>query len=312
MLRFFCQLAFSLLILASCEEGFKETKGGLKYKIVQDKEGKTAEPGDIIHMHLKYNNAVDTLNTWKYGNPIKVEFDSLDIEPGSLEEGFLKLSTGDSAVFQVKNNILYQRMNMKLPEKLKPEERTSVHVKVDTIITLQSRLDYISNIKGIMLEDDTVRAQLQKEQDTLKKYAQKHDLNYSVTENGVLVAVIDSGKGEKAQIKDKLVVHYRGKFLNDSIFQSSFEMGDPFYFRLGSAQAILGWDEALAGLREGAEAIVMIPSPLTYGTQGIYDEERQTYVIPPNTPLVFEVKILEINPQPDKEKKKDINQHNSK
>lgn len=300
MLKYFYPFILLTFTLTACNE-YKETDGGLKYKIIEDNEGKQAEPGDVMLMHLKYENAVDTLNTWKFGNPIKVEFDSLDIVPGSLEEGFLKLSGGDSAEFQVKNEILYERMNMKLPEQLKPEERTQVLVKVDTVITLESRMEYISKLKATMLQDETVQAQLEKEKDTLKQYAQKHNLNYSETENGVLVAVVDSGSGEKVELKDKLIVHYRGKFLNDSTFQSSYEMGEPFYFRLGSAQAILGWDEALAGLREGSKAVVMLPSPLTYGTEGIYDEERKTYIIPPNTPLVFEVEILDVNPQPEEQ-----------
>lgn len=117
--------------------------------------------------------------------------------------------------------------------------------------------------------------------------AQKHKMETKTTASGLQYQIIEHGKGKQAEAGKKVKVHYTGKFLNDSVFDSSVKRGDPFTFKLGAGQVIKGWDEGIALLCEGDKAILTIPPALGYGAnaQG---------PIPGNSTLKFEVQLLEV------------------
>lgn len=67
---------------------------------------------------------------------------------------------------------------------------------------------------------------------------------------------------------DKIKVHYRGKLTDGTVFDSSFERGDPIEFELGSGHVIKGWDQGLLGMCVGEKRKLKIPAKLGYGAQG--------------------------------------------
>ena len=98
---------------------------------------------------------------------------------------------------------------------------------------------------------------------------------------------------------DTIVVHYEGKFLDGKKFDSSYERGQPFSVTIGARQVIPGFEQGVLGMRLGGKRRLLIPSNLAYGTQGAGN-------IPPNTPIQFEVELLEIKaptptPEPEEE-----------
>lgn len=96
------------------------------------------------------------------------------------------------------------------------------------------------------------------------------------------------GEGAEAVAGKTVVVHYNGTFLDGKSFDSSIDRGEPFVFQLGAGQVIQGWDQGVQGMKEGGRRILTIPSELAYGSRGAGN------VIPPNTPLKFEVNLLEV------------------
>lgn len=88
---------------------------------------------------------------------------------------------------------------------------------------------------------------------------------------------------------NKCVVHYTGRLLNGEVFDSSVERNVPFEFTLGAGEVIKGWDEGIAMLHKGEKAILIMPSDLGYGENGAGGGS-----IPPFSPLVFEVELLDI------------------
>ncbi|KAL8092821.1 hypothetical protein AgCh_034897 [Apium graveolens] len=72
----------------------------------------------------------------------------------------------------------------------------------------------------------------------------------------------------KAHKGDKIGVHYRGKLTDGTVFDSSFERGDPIEFELGTGQVIKGWDQGLLGMCVGEKRKLKIPAKLGYGAQG--------------------------------------------
>ena len=99
-------------------------------------------------------------------------------------------------------------------------------------------------------------------------------------------------KEEAAEKGDILLVHYEGKLQDGTIFDSSYERGTPFQFQLGAGDVIPGWDQGIAGMREGEKKELVIPPELAYGEQGVPG------VIPPNATLIFQVELLEIQGLP--------------
>ena len=86
---------------------------------------------------------------------------------------------------------------------------------------------------------------------------------------------------------DKVVVHYRGKLLDGTEFDSSYKRGEPTAFGVG--QVIQGWQDALKAMPVGSTWEVWIPSDLAYGEAG------SGPTIGPNATLIFEVELLKIN-----------------
>ncbi|MCX7954737.1 MAG: FKBP-type peptidyl-prolyl cis-trans isomerase [Bacteroidales bacterium] len=113
-------------------------------------------------------------------------------------------------------------------------------------------------------------------------YAQ--DISFQTTKSGLKYSVIKKGKGKQLKKGDKVYVHYIGKLMNDSVFDSSINR-DPFVFFLGEGEVIKGWDEAMLLLCEGDSAILIIPPELGYGNKKVGN-------IPANSTLKFFVKIV--------------------
>jgi len=121
--------------------------------------------------------------------------------------------------------------------------------------------------------------------------ASKMSSEVITTPSGLKYTITEKGNGRKPQAGEKVTVHYTGKLLNDSVFDSSVKRGKPFTFALGMGQVIKGWDEGIAQLNVGDKAILTIPPDLGYGS-------RDLGVIPPNSTLIFEVQLLDVKPKP--------------
>jgi len=90
-----------------------------------------------------------------------------------------------------------------------------------------------------------------------------------------------------AESGDTITVHYNGTFENGTKFDSSYDRGQPFSFVLGAGMVIKGWDQGLIGAKEGEKKRLVLPPELAYGAAG-------QGPIPPNSTLIFEVEVLDI------------------
>jgi FKBP-type peptidyl-prolyl cis-trans isomerase len=96
------------------------------------------------------------------------------------------------------------------------------------------------------------------------------------------------GQGKEAKKGDTVVVNYTGWLIQGKKFDSSVDRNVPFIFVVGAGQVIKGWDEGVAGMKEGGKRRLTIPPGLAYGDKAVGD------VIPANSTLIFEVELTKV------------------
>ena len=106
------------------------------------------------------------------------------------------------------------------------------------------------------------------------------------TASGLQYIVEKEGTGAQPSATDEVTVHYTGKLLDGTVFDSSVNRGEPATFPLN--RVIPGWTEGVQLMKEGAKYRFFIPSDLAYGPQGIPN------AIPPHAILIFEVELIKV------------------
>lgn len=106
------------------------------------------------------------------------------------------------------------------------------------------------------------------------------------TPSGLQYEIVKQGDGPRPTAGDSVTVHYTGKLIDGTVFDSSEERGEPATF--GVTQVIPGWVEALQLMKTGAKWRLFIPSALAYGPQGAGG------VIGPNQTLIFDVELISV------------------
>jgi FKBP-type peptidyl-prolyl cis-trans isomerase len=112
--------------------------------------------------------------------------------------------------------------------------------------------------------------------------------NARTTESGLIIANEIKGEGMEALAGKVVSVHYTGRLMNGTVFDSSVDRGEPIEFTLGSGMVIKGWDEGIAELKVGGKATFIIPHHLAYGDNG------HPPIIPAKSTLEFDVELIDV------------------
>lgn len=107
--------------------------------------------------------------------------------------------------------------------------------------------------------------------------------------SGLLIQDLSDGFGDREVRRgSRVAIHYIGQFPDGRKFDSSLDQGETMEFRLGRHEVILGWEEAVMGMKTGGRRKIVVPPQLAYGAQGVDD------VVPPDQVLVFEIQLVKI------------------
>lgn len=105
------------------------------------------------------------------------------------------------------------------------------------------------------------------------------------TASGLQYKVVTMGKGKKPKATDNVTVHYSGRLINGTVFDNSYDRGEPVTFPVNGV--IAGWTEVLQLMPVGSKWEVYVPSKLGYG-------DNPAGPIPPGSTLIFDVELLAI------------------
>ena len=100
----------------------------------------------------------------------------------------------------------------------------------------------------------------------------------------------EPGDGISIINHSKIKVHYKGFLEDGKVFDSSYKRKEPFQFQIGTKQVIEGWEIGLIGMKIGGKRTLIVPPELGYGKKGAGK------IIPPNSKLIFEIEIIDVQP----------------
>jgi FKBP-type peptidyl-prolyl cis-trans isomerase len=268
------------LVFAACGnkyKGFKKTGSGLYYRFFTENATRyVPQNDDIIYLEMSIRTEEDSV----------VESKQMPVAmrpwfSGNFYEALSLMHEGDSAEFIINAKKYYELYPyMQIPDFVKDDK---------TMLWLSIRIDSVHSWEKFKKADEEAKlqAKLQAEQKAIADYLEKNNITTAPQESGLYYIVTKEGKGNKPVQGQTVLVHYTGKLLDGTVFDSSRERGEPLPFQLGTGSVIKGWDEGISLMKKGGKALLLIPSHLAYG-------EGSVGSIPPNSPLFFEVELVDI------------------
>lgn len=273
-------LSFFICTQAFAKIKFDSTATGLKYHFFKrDIKGKKPALNDIIVLHMIARSSTDSAFIHTYrdgGKPISISVNPSTF-PGSLEEGFVMMAKGDSAVFMVNADSLFAKtFRQPLPPFIKKGSKVTFTIKM---VDVTSRAELEAKAKA---EAEIIKAQ---ENEVISKFVAGK--NFVKDASGIYIETLKANpSGYVPQKGDSVYVHYLGTLMDGTKFDGSYDRGEPISFPVGNGYVIQGWEIALMKMHEGEKIRVVIPSWLAYG------EQERGPVIKPYSTLVFEMELI--------------------
>ncbi len=298
MIRTTTKLIYGIFFLSvlffSCKQvNEKHTASGMKYIVYKQNAGTKAKIRDFVTIDMVYKTENDSILFDSGKNKMPMRF-QLTQPPfaGSMQEGLMYMAEGDSATFFVSADSMIRNVFSKLagPQYVRPEFlKTGSFLKFDIkLVRLQSELDASEEIYHEM--DKKIAL----EKSGIEKYVKDHGISQFPDSNGIYVIKKSEGKGAEIDMGQTVSINYSGQFLTGLDFDSNKKLGRPYSFVVGSGDVIKGWDFAFRKLRSGDKATLIIPSAFGYGEEGLRNKSDGTFIIPPYSPLLFEVEIVAV------------------
>ena len=269
---------FSLVLVALCSiallstacgdkrlKGYEKSDSGFYYKYAtKNAEGKQAQPGDFVFITLSYSSTNDSLP--KFENQ-----EMMDVFGGApfsddLQGVYAMLKEGEEADFIFLADSFFKG-DMK-PPFLKEDDLLYFKVKINKVKTLED------------FEQEEIAS--------IANYIKDNNVTVEPTQSGLYYIETVVGKGKKVEMGKKVTLHYDGKFLDGTVFDSSVQRGQPFMFTLGQDSMIPGFVEGVLLMNEGGKATLLLPSSIAYGIS------RPGAPIPPFAPISFDIEIISV------------------
>lgn len=287
----------------SDQDGFQTTPGGLSYKFYhQNKAGIGVLPGDMVTAVVVFRTTDTVFFVSSRDLTVPYQFEILEPRfPGDIYDAFLMLAIGDSATFIIDGDslFLFDFEIQEFPEFINASTKVYMDVRLQDVLPknefAKEKESYKERISRVLSELK------EKEKNDILAYLEQNNISVKPTESGLYFIELEKGNGPSVEPGKSIKADYSAMFINGEIFETSvrdialkYNIFDsaftyqPFRFRQGDSLAITGWNEGLSYMRQGGRALFIVPSAIAYGEEGIEG------VIPPFTPLIYEVNVLEV------------------
>lgn len=286
-------------VMTSCNEnsiypGYEKNENGLYYQFHVQNDGEKPQMGDLLEVSFDcfVNDTTPVIpltdNIFKLQEPLFA---------GDVFEGMSMLHKGDSASFIVNIDSTFRTFfgQPELPSEFTSSDVMRFDFKLkDFYPESEYAKRFAENVRQMNAEraetlksehpEETAKAAIE-----LADYLKKNHIDVDPSETGLIYVMKSEGNGEKPEVGKKVQMHYTGKLLDGTVFDSSVERGEPFSFVLGVGQVIPGWDEGVQLMSKGEKGVLYIPYYLAYG------ERQAGEKILPFSNLMFEVELVDFD-----------------
>ncbi|MBR4773296.1 MAG: FKBP-type peptidyl-prolyl cis-trans isomerase [Bacteroidales bacterium] len=274
-------------MLAACGsgdmKGYKQTENGLYYRFEQqDKNAQQVEEGDVLvgEMTIRLDTTVLRTNVGRTERLMP----AIPMYDGVLHEGIMMMHVGEKATFAIEADSMAKFMQ---PNQMPPMYEKGKGMKFYYEINLQD----IVTKDEFAAEQANYEAEMEKarsaEPELIANYVKENNIKAQPNADGLYVIVKKQGKGTKVAVGRQVAIHYTGRLLDGTVFDSSVG-NEPLSYVVGQMGLIRGWEEGVMGQPEGSQLQLIIPSALGYGSQGAGQ------MIPPYSTLVFDLDIVSV------------------
>ena len=284
-------MAFLLVgTLSACNEkspypGFQKTESGLYYQFFEKNEGAQPQNGDLLEVVLSciVNDTTPIFPAME--NVLQLMESQF---AGDLFEGLAMMHKGDSAAFIVNIDSTFRHLmgQPQLPEGFASTDVMRFDVRLDDFYPESEYMKrMVLKMKELMKKNNPEKA-AEAEQE-LADFIAQNNITVEPTETGLYYVMTQEGNGEKPEVGQVVKVHYTGKLLDGTVFDSSVERGEPISIPIGVGRLIPGWDEGIMMMSKGEKGILYVPYYLAYGDRAAGDK------IVPFSNLIFEVELVD-------------------
>lgn len=285
-------VALMAIAMVSCSKskykGYDVTESGLHYKFyIQNDDAQAPQIGDVLTLSLVYktenDSVVEDSRLAPYPFQIILQESQYDAD---LYEGLSLMKLGDSASLVINAEYFYTKTAgfPDAPSFVTPETMFIFDLKIEEII---SKADFEAQMAQMQKEmEELAIIQEMHEPEIIQEYIKENNIRVKPSASGLYYIETQKGSGHRAKNGMMCKVNYKGYLFDGTVFDSS-EGREPFEFRLGQDAVIQGWHEGIALMNVGGKAKLILPSSLAYGANGAGG------MIPPYSPLVFEVELID-------------------
>lgn len=297
LLRYFSFVALvASLALTSCQQTstVQTTSDGTEYIVHTNAGGDKVEPGEFVYYHAQRRKGEEVESRSRDMGDPQIFQVPVERDPNSptalLEDVLMSMSVGDSATISLRLDTL--------PSKPPGFEDVDVMYFDMVVVDVKSEADFQAEQAQKQAEAEAEASVVRERapevlaaaKDMVAKYA-GGSLEGQVqrTDTGLGYIIEEEGSGVMPEAGQPVSVQYAGLLTDGTVFDNSFERGNPIQFPLGVGRVIPGWDEGLGLFKEGGKGYLFIPHQLGYGEAG------SPPVIPGNAELVFYVELVKVN-----------------
>ena len=289
--------ATTMMVACGSKDGFETTEQGLHYRFdKQNSDGQQVQDGDVLvgEMTVRF----DTMQLFTTGGKATRIAQATPSFPGGLYEGLLMMHVGDQAVFAIEADSLAKYLQAgQMPPTYEPGKGMLLYYEIN-LQDIVTREEFASEQSRYMQDAQQRQSD---EPAEIAAYVKEHGITAKPTADGLYVIGVKKGKGAKVATGKEVSVNYTGHLLDGTIFDSSVESDarrgeiynaerkyEPMTYVVGRDKLIDGWEQGVMGQPAGTVLQLVIPSQLAYGPRGAGN------LIPPYSPLVFDIEILSV------------------
>lgn len=289
------------IAITSCSKypGFKKSESGIFYKYyVESKDTTKAKEGSILTMNIKYRLKIADKDSVLFNSatmPKAFEISQAKSEfKGDIYEAFGMLHKGDSATFIInaKDFFLKTAKYPQLPPGVDSTTMIYFDVKLLNVESMEARQK---------AEKEKAEKFKSEEPGKIQAYITKNKVTVAPSATGVYIITQNPGAGRNIAKTDFVKINLTVSSIDGTKIFSTLDQNKPISFEYGKPFDTKGLDEALATMKKGSKATIVVPSAVGFGEQGKKDMSGKD-IITPYSPVVYDVEILDLKTKAENDK----------